>query len=132
MLGVLMAGAKPGQDQPDARETADLLIGAVQIRFRPGGALSDRSGWRDAFAVCSLAAPVLVLASACMALLAAEVWSIRAHSDGLTRGRWKGADAADLDKSDQLLLSRQGWDKPTRPVRPATSCHLLRRHQFTG
>jgi hypothetical protein len=72
MLGVLMAGAEPGQNWPSLAETADLLLGAARIRLRPGHALSDRSGWRDALAVYSVAAPLLMLISTLIGGLAAE------------------------------------------------------------
>jgi hypothetical protein len=83
MLGVLMAAAEPGRDRPGLGESADLLVGAARIRFRPGHALSDRNGWRDALAVYSLAGPVLMLAAAIMAWLAALVWSVLGHAAGL-------------------------------------------------
>lgn len=69
MLGVLMAGAGPGRSRPRPAESADLLLGAARIRLRPGRALSDGPGWRDALAVYSIAAPLLVLASALISLI---------------------------------------------------------------
>jgi hypothetical protein len=84
MLGVLMAAAEPGRDRPRLRESADLLTGAVRIRLRPGSALSDGNGWRDALAVYSLAGPVLLLASGILGWLAGVVWSILGHAGGLT------------------------------------------------
>ncbi len=77
MLGVLMAGAESGWNRPSLAEAADLLLGAARIRLRPGRALSDRPGWRDALAVYSIAAPLMVLISALIGWLAAEL--------GLTR-----------------------------------------------
>jgi hypothetical protein len=71
MLGVLMAGAEPGRSRPGLTESADLLLGAARIRLRPGRALSDGPGWRDALAVYSIAAPLLVLTSALISWLAA-------------------------------------------------------------
>lgn len=55
MLGVLMAGADDDRDKPGVPETGDLLLGAARIRLRPGRALSDRDGWRDALAMFSVA-----------------------------------------------------------------------------
>jgi hypothetical protein len=83
MLGVLMAATPPGRDRPGLGESADLVMGAVRIRLRPGRALSDRNGWRDTLAVYSVAGPVLVLASTCLGWLAAEVWSVLGHTGGL-------------------------------------------------
>jgi hypothetical protein len=73
MLGVLMAGAEPGRSRPGLTESADLLLGAARIRLRPGRALSDGPGWRDALAVYSIAAPLLVLFSELIGLLAGEL-----------------------------------------------------------
>jgi hypothetical protein len=73
MLGVLMAGAEPGRNRPRPAESADLLRGAARIRLRLGGALSDGSGWRDALAVYSIAAPLLVLISTLTSWLAAKL-----------------------------------------------------------
>jgi hypothetical protein len=83
MLGVLMAASRPGRDRPGLGESADLLMGAARIRLRPGRALSDRDGWRDSLAVYSLAGPVLVLGSAFLGWLAADVWSVLGHTGGL-------------------------------------------------
>ena len=73
MLGVLMAGAGPGRSRPGLTESADLLLGAARIRLRPGRALSDGPGWRDALAVYSIAAPLLVLFSELIGRLAGEL-----------------------------------------------------------
>ncbi len=66
-----------GRDKPGVAETADLLLrSAARIRLRPGRALSDRDGWRDALAMFSLAAPALVLASVCLTYLTTNLLSI--------------------------------------------------------
>jgi hypothetical protein len=91
MLGVLMAATPRGRDRPTLGESADLLMGAVRIRLRPGRALLDRNGWRDTLAVYSIAGPVLVLASAFLCWLAAWVWSILGHTGGLTLSLGNGA-----------------------------------------
>ncbi|HEX3920936.1 MAG TPA: hypothetical protein VHY31_01450 [Streptosporangiaceae bacterium] len=84
MLGVLMAGAEPGQTRPSRAESADLLLGAARIRLRPGRALSDGPGWRDALAVYGIAAPLLVLISTLIGWLAAELALTRIGLSGLT------------------------------------------------
>jgi hypothetical protein len=84
MLGVLMSGAEPGRNRPRLAESADLLVGAARIRLRRGRALSDRSGWRDALAVYSIAAPLLVLISTVIGWLAAEVELTRTGRGGFT------------------------------------------------
>jgi hypothetical protein len=76
MLGVLMTGADDDRDKPGLRETADLLLGAARIRLRPGRALSDRDGWRDALAIFSVAGPVLILATVCLVYLVQLVTSL--------------------------------------------------------
>jgi hypothetical protein len=73
MLGVLMADTKPGRKGPSLAESADLLFGAARIRLRPGLALSDGPGWRDALAVYSIATPLLVLVSTLIGWLVAEL-----------------------------------------------------------
>lgn len=77
MLGVLMTGADDDRDKPGLRETADLLLGAARIRLRPGRALSDRDGWRDALAMFSVAGPVLILATVCLVYLVQLVTSLQ-------------------------------------------------------
>jgi hypothetical protein len=84
MLGVLMAGAEPGRNRPSRAETADLLLGAARIRLRPHRALSDGPGWRDALAVYSIAAPLLVLISTLIGWLAADLELTRIGLSGLT------------------------------------------------
>ena len=76
MLGVLMAAAGGNRDRPGIAESADLLVGATRIRLRPGPALSDASGWRDALAIFSIAAPVLTLTAAVLSYLACDLWHI--------------------------------------------------------
>jgi hypothetical protein len=53
-------------------------MSAARIRLRPGAALSDRDGRRDALAIFSIAAPVLVLASRCLAILGVGIWGVLA------------------------------------------------------
>jgi len=75
MLGVLMESAEPGRSRPRLADSVDLMLGAARIRVRPRQALSDRSGWRDALAVYSIAAPVLVLTSTLIGWLVVVVWA---------------------------------------------------------
>lgn len=84
MLGVVMAAAEPGRSRPSLAESADLLLGAARIRLRPGRALSDGPGWRDALAVYSIAAPLLVLISTLIGWLAADLELKRVGLGGLT------------------------------------------------
>jgi hypothetical protein len=61
MLGVLMTGARAGQRLPGLAESADLIWGALLIRFRPRRDGSAWPAWRDALAVVSVALPLLYL-----------------------------------------------------------------------
>jgi hypothetical protein len=105
MLGVLMAGAEPGRNWPSLAETADLLLGAARLRLRPGQALSDRSGWRDALAVYSIAAPLLVVISMLIGGLVAELGSRHIGLGGFTTGLvWLPAASAAI----WLAIGSQG------------------------
>lgn len=63
MLGVLLAGARPGQRRPGLAESADLIAAAVRIRLR-GTSPGSASQWRDTLAQTSLVLPVLLAAAA--------------------------------------------------------------------
>lgn len=63
MLGVLMATASAhGSSRPGAAETLNLIGSALRARLRAIGTGTDPA-WRDALAVYSLVAPVLVTAA---------------------------------------------------------------------
>jgi hypothetical protein len=64
MLGVLMAGARPGQRLPALGETTDLLRSGVLARLGRGLREQRRSGWRDAAAVVGLLLAVVLAAAA--------------------------------------------------------------------
>ncbi len=83
MLGVLMSGSEPDQDRPGLAESANLLLGALRIRLRPGRTLSDRDGWRDALAVFSVAAPLLAFAAALVPWLVIYLGQISQGQGGL-------------------------------------------------
>ena len=63
MLAVLMAGAAPGQRRPGLAEAADVIKSALRMRLCPAR-LAPGSAWGDGLAVFSVAAPLLVLATA--------------------------------------------------------------------
>jgi len=84
MIGVLMASADPDRHRPGVAEVANLAMAAARIRLRPGRALSDGSGWRDALAIFSIAAPVLTLIAAIVAYLGSDLWLIIAGDGGYT------------------------------------------------
>ena len=60
MVGVLMTAAPAGKRRPGIAESADLIWGALRVRFQP-----QRDGgepvWRDALAVLSVILPVIML-----------------------------------------------------------------------
>lgn len=58
MLGVLMAGSRPGQRFPRLADVADLIRAGVSARL--GGALRT-GGWRDAAAVTSLLTALMLV-----------------------------------------------------------------------
>jgi hypothetical protein len=63
MLGVLMAAASArGSNRPGAAETLNLIGSALRTRLRSIGSGTDPA-WRDALAIYSLVAPVLVTAA---------------------------------------------------------------------
>ena len=61
LLGVLMTGARDGQRWPSAAETADILRGALRMRFRLPRPGTESRSWTDAWAVFSVLVPVFVL-----------------------------------------------------------------------
>jgi hypothetical protein len=62
MLGVLMAAAPLGRDRPGMAETLNLVGSGLRARLRAIGTGTDPA-WRDALAVYSLAAPLLLAAA---------------------------------------------------------------------
>jgi hypothetical protein len=61
MLAVLMADAPPGKQRPGLAEAADLLMGALRIRCQPSRTGEAEPAWRDALAVLSVIAPLIVV-----------------------------------------------------------------------
>ena len=62
MLGVLLAGARPGQDRPSIADTFDLLRGAVRVHLRRAVSASDAPGWPAATAIAGFLATLLLAA----------------------------------------------------------------------
>lgn len=61
MIGVLLAASRPGQRRPGLVETLDMFGGAARIRLRARFTGSAGPGWRNALALTSLIAPVLLV-----------------------------------------------------------------------
>src|ERR1022692_2638599 len=76
MLAVLLASARDGQRRPGLAESGDLIRGALMMRLRARGPAPADAGWRDALAVFSVAAPLL-LVLANVIVLAASRWHPR-------------------------------------------------------
>ncbi len=63
MIGVLLASAPQGKRRPGIADTLDLVKGGLLARLRPPSGDTD-AGWRDTFAVFSIAAPAMAVAYA--------------------------------------------------------------------
>lgn len=64
MLGVLMAGASPGQRWPGLAEAADVIRSGLGMRLRRAGRSAGSPAWKDALMSAGLAAPLLVVMTA--------------------------------------------------------------------
>ena len=64
MVGVLMEGARPGQQRPSVREAADLLWCGIAARAGRGARIFRGEGWPDAAAVAGLIGAVMLAAVA--------------------------------------------------------------------
>ena len=78
MLGVLLAAAPEGQRRPRLTEAVNLLWGGLLIWLHPRPAAQATSGWSDALAVFSVAAP-LALALQYSASMTASGLSVSAR-----------------------------------------------------
>ncbi|MGI5290920.1 hypothetical protein ACQEVF_47460 [Nonomuraea polychroma] len=61
MMGVLQAGARPGQTRPDLADVADLLRGAARVHARRAFGAASAAAWRDGLAVAVALWPLLML-----------------------------------------------------------------------
>jgi hypothetical protein len=77
MVGVLMAGAEPGQRRPALADAADLLWSGLVARLGRGAQGLRRSAWRDAAAVAGLISVVLLAAVACRRLVVGLTYFLR-------------------------------------------------------
>lgn len=62
IIGVLLAASRPGQRRPGLVDTLDMFGGAARIRLRARFTGPADPGWRNALALTSLIAPVLLVA----------------------------------------------------------------------
>ncbi len=63
MIGVLLASAQPGQQRPGIAETLDMFGGGLRVRLRAALAGTPDPSWRNALALTTLIAPVLLAAT---------------------------------------------------------------------
>lgn len=64
MIGVLLASAPAGQRRPGVADTVNLFGGAARVRLRRLLTGTPDPGWRDALALTSLLAPIVLVALA--------------------------------------------------------------------
>jgi hypothetical protein len=60
ILAVLMTAAPEGKRRPGIAEAADLIWGALRVRFQPSR-IGGEPAWRDALAVLTVVLPVIML-----------------------------------------------------------------------
>lgn len=62
MIGVLLASTPSGQDRPSKADAVDLIGGGLRTRIRQLRTGEGNVAWRDALAVFSVVAPIVLLA----------------------------------------------------------------------
>ncbi|GAA2319819.1 hypothetical protein GCM10010149_85690 [Nonomuraea roseoviolacea subsp. roseoviolacea] len=77
MIGVLLAGACPGQTWPPPADVADLLWGALRVHGRRAFGPVSASAWRDGAAVAVALWPFLILVSTLVTQLLLTAESVR-------------------------------------------------------
>ncbi|GAA3572524.1 hypothetical protein GCM10022419_061790 [Nonomuraea rosea] len=90
MIGVLLAGARPGQTRPRPAEAADLVGGALRVHGRRAFGPVSAPAWRDGLVLAVALWPFLMLASvlATEVVLAAESLHTRGVAAVLQRPTW--------------------------------------------
>ena len=77
MIGVLLATAGQGQRRPSLADALDLIKGGLQARLRRGRYEGGDIGWRDTFAVASVAVPATLAMSWVVGIV---IWAFTARS----------------------------------------------------
>ncbi|MFI7465946.1 hypothetical protein [Nonomuraea sp. NPDC049646] len=77
MIGVLLAGARPGQSRPRPPDAADLLWGALRVHGRRAFGPASAPAWRAGLALAAALWPFLMLAGALAAALLRSAESVR-------------------------------------------------------
>ncbi|MEW1838896.1 hypothetical protein AB0392_13150 [Nonomuraea angiospora] len=78
MIGVLLAGARPGQTRPHPADAADLLWGALHVHARRAFGPVSRPVWRAGLAVAVALWPLLMLTAALAMVLLRTVEIVEA------------------------------------------------------
>ncbi len=97
MLGVLLAGARAGQRQPELRECLDLLRSALWMRLRPRAPRSDRSVFKAVKLMYLGAVVELATALTIVATIGDVRWNVVKRNPGLTAGQWHAIVAGQLE-----------------------------------
>lgn len=63
MIGVLLASAPSGTDRPGFGGAADLISGGLRARYQSARRRLTDVNWQDALAVCTIAIPLVLVAS---------------------------------------------------------------------
>jgi hypothetical protein len=121
MVGVLLAGAEPGQTRPGLGDRADLLWGGLKLHTRRAFGRASAPAWRDALAVAGVVGTLTLLVQAVTSSAIASVagyWVTARFVDVLlalilaagvvTNQRWLAAPVAWLLMLNQLPWI--GWD----------------------
>jgi hypothetical protein len=88
ILGVLMAGAREGQRQPELMECVDLMRSALWMRLRPSVPLSDRSVFNAVKLLYFGAVVELATAITIVATIGDVRSTVLKRNPGLTEGQW--------------------------------------------
>ena len=121
MLAVLMTAAAAGQDRPGLAEAADLIIGALRVRWQTvrGGVL----GWRGALALISAGTVLGLLAGIPFAAVSPPLQTAIAHVRLAAPDSPATANAQQAIASSYPVLARAA-----RTVQPAMSVQALQSH----
>jgi hypothetical protein len=97
ILGVLMAGAREGQRQPELMECLDLMRSALWMRLRPSVPRSDRSVIKAVKLMYLGAVVELAAAITIWATIGDVKASVVRRNPGLTAGTWHAVVAGQLE-----------------------------------
>lgn len=85
MIGVLLASTPAGQDRPSKADALNLIGGGLRTRLRQSRTGEGNPAWRDALAVFSVVAPVVLLGWLTAGYLAEIEWHASQHGWSLIR-----------------------------------------------